>query len=192
MNGSPSHRGRVTITIGVNLPQKKRDYQKKVFEPVCCKSCSVLFTPVSSVHKFCSSSCKGKWKYTCEAVTTKGQYEKISGSWLRYLSRLLYFDGRKRDQLTREDLLEVIANQDYKCAISGLPLTCQLEKGKRFWSNASVDRIEAGGPYSKDNIQLVCRAVNSWRSNMPLKDFIDVCKAVASYQERLEGKDGPA
>lgn len=56
----------------------------------------------------------------------------------------------------------------------------------------SLNRIEAGGSYTKDNIQLVCRAVNSWRSNMPLKDFIDVCKAVASYQERLEGKDGPA
>lgn len=172
------------------MSTKSRDYKKKVFKPLLCQSCLKEFTPISSVHKFCSSACKGKWKYTCEAVTTKGQYLKISGNWQRYLSRLLYFDGRKRDQLTREDLLSLLEEQNYLCAISGLPLTCQLEKGKRFWSNASVDRIEAGGPYTKDNIQLVCRAVNSWRSDMPLDEFIKVCKAVASYQERLEGKDG--
>ena len=74
----------------------------------------------------------------------------------------------------------------------GLPLTCKLEKGTKFWSNASVDRILAGGSYEKNNIQLVCRAVNSWRSDMPLEDFIQVCKAVASYQERLEVQDGRA
>lgn len=174
------------------MPERKRNYKKKVFSVLACKNCGAEFLPVSSIHKFCTPTCKGKWKYISECVTTSGQYEKISGNWLRYLSRLLYFAGRKRDQLTRDDLLEVLKSQNYKCAISGLELTCKLEKGTRFWTNASVDRVNAGGPYSKDNIQLVCRAVNSWRSNMPLKDFIDVCKAVASYQERLEGKDGPA
>lgn len=49
------------------------------------------------------------------------------------------------------------------------------------------------GPYTIDNIQLVCRAVNSWRSDMPLELFIKVCKAVANNnQESLEVKDGRA
>lgn len=52
---------------------------------------------------------------------------------------------------------------------------------------------DAGGPYTIDNIQLVCRAVNSWRSDMPLELFIKVCKAVANNnQESLEVKDGRA
>lgn len=157
-----------------------------------CKNCAKEFIIAQSKQEFCCDYCKGNYKYTSEKITTESQYGLISGNWQRYLSRLLYAAGRKRSELTRADLLEVLVKQNYKCAISGLPLTCKLEKGKKFWTNASVDRINAGGPYSKDNIQLVCRAVNSWRSDMPLKDFVDVCKAVASYQERLEGKDGPA
>ena len=85
----------------------------------------------------------------------------------------------------------LLEKQNYKCAISGLDLTCFLDKGTKFWSNASVDRINAGGSYTPDNIQLVCRAVNSWRSDMPLKDFIEICKAVANNNpERWEVKDG--
>ena len=117
-------------------------------------------------------------------VTTLSQYQKISGNWKRYVSRLLYAAGRKRDNLSREDLLEILEKQNYKCAISGLDLTCKLEKGIKFWSNASVDRIKAGDSYTKDNIQLVCRAVNSWRSDMPLETFIEVCRAVANHNPK--------
>jgi len=54
-------------------------------------------------------------------------------------------------------------------------------------------RLDAGGPYTINNIQLVCRAVISWGSDMLLELFIKVCKAVANNnQEGLEVKDGPA
>jgi len=167
-------------------------YEQLPVEHKVCPSCDLSFVISQKQQRFCSAACKGAYKYVNKKITTESQYELISGNWVRYLSRLLYAAGRKRDELTREDLLEVLHKQDFKCAISGLDLTCQLEKGTRFWSNASVDRIEAGGPYIKDNIQLVCRAVNSWRSDMPLNIFIDVCKAVASHQERLEEENGRA
>jgi len=156
-----------------------------------CVCCGKEFEAKNRLY--CSDVCKGKYKYEVGAVTTKSQYENISGNWVRYLSRLLYAAGRKRDKLSRDELLILLEKQNYKCAISGLDLTCQLEKGVRCWTNASVDRIDAGGPYTKDNIQLVCRAVNSWRSDMPLELFITVCKAVANNnQESLEVKDGRA
>lgn len=152
-----------------------------------CPVCGEPFNATQSKQKFCTPQCKGKWKYICLSTTTEGQYKKISGDWSRYLSRLLYAAGRKRDELSREILLEILEKQNYKCAISGLDLTCKLEKGTKVWSNASVDRVNAGGPYIKDNIQLVCRAVNSWRSDMPLETFIEVCRAVA-YNNPEEGK----
>jgi predicted RNA-binding Zn-ribbon protein involved in translation (DUF1610 family) len=152
-----------------------------------CVSCGKPFELLQRQQKFCCSACKGAYKYITRNVTTQSQYEGISGNWSRYLSRLLYAAGRKRDNLTREELFEILENQNYNCAISGLPLTCNLEVGTKFWSNASVDRIEAGASYTPDNIQLVCRAVNSWRSDMPLSLFISVCKAVANNnQDRLE------
>lgn len=150
--------------------------------------CGTEFRPFSGVNKFCSTPCKGKWKYITGQVTTESQYEEISGNWTRYLSRLLYAAGRKRDGLTRDDLLLLLDEQDYKCAISGIPLTCKLKKGTKFWTNASVDRIIAGGPYTVGNIQLVCRGLNSWRSDMPLDEFIEVCRQVAKHNSKKESE----
>ena len=151
------------------------------FKPKECVECGSVFKPKSGVHKFCCESCKGKNKYTLGYVSTESQYKEISGNWKRYLSRLLYVDGRKRSDLTQQDLLDLVEKQNYKCAISGIPLTCQLEKGKKFIFNASVDRVQAGGPYTIGNIQLVCKCLNSWRSDIPLEDFIEICRKVADY-----------
>ena len=148
-----------------------------------CVVCRNLFTPKSGINKFCSGTCKGKWKYLTGTVTTESQYKDISGNWDRYLPRLMYFGGRKRDKLSREILLKKLEEQDFKCALSGLPLTCLLEKGKKHPFNVSVDRIIAGGPYTEDNIQLVCRALNSWRADTDLETFISMCKSVAEFHK---------
>ena len=149
-----------------------------------CAVCSNSFIPKSGSHKFCSAQCKNKWKYVSGEVTTESQYKKISGNWSRYASRLLYFSGRKRDNLSREDILDKLKEQNYKCALSGVDLTCNLEKGNIFKTNASIDRIEAGGPYTKDNIQIVCRALNSWRADLTVDDFIEWCRKVVSYADK--------
>lgn len=153
-------------------------------KPKSCVVCGTQFEPRSGVHKFCSNTCKGKWKYLTEQVTTNTQYTKISGSWPRYLSRLLYSDGRRRDHLTRDILLSVLEEQNYRCALSGVELTCELRRGERFWTNASIDRIEAGGRYTKENIQLVCRGLNSWRSSIPVDEFIWWCERVVEHSKR--------
>lgn len=153
------------------------------WKPKLCPVCQTTFTPRSGAHKFCSKTCKGKWQYVTGKASTENQYRLISGDWMRYLSRLLYYGGRKRDQLTREHLYEQLVKQDYKCALTGVPLTCRLEKGTRFPTNASVDRIVAGGPYTPDNIQLVCRAINQWRGNTPITEFVDWCRAIVKHHE---------
>lgn len=149
-----------------------------------CAACGALFKPRSGVNRFCTPACRGKWKYITGDGNTENQYKRISGDWNRYLNRLLRCAGEKRASLTRDDLLRQLEKQEYKCALTGRELTCRLEKGKSFQTNASVDRIVAGGPYTPDNIQLVCRAVNQWRGNIPLSEFVDWCKQVAAYSER--------
>lgn len=175
------------VSVGEAVAAREESLKGIVKVNRTCPCCDNEFELKSKQQRFCSPKCKGAYKYRTEKVTTESQYELISGNWVRYLSRLLYAAGRKRDSLTREDLLTILKKQNYCCAISGLPLTCQLKLGTKVWSNASVDRIEAGASYTPDNIQLVCRAVNSWRSDMPLSLFISVCKAVANNnQDRLE------
>ena len=113
-------------------------------------------------------------------VTTKTQYAAISGNWSRYFSRLM---RKWREGLTTQDCLDVLEKQQGLCALSGIPLTCLLEQGKRFKTNASIDRIEAGGPYSVDNVQLVCSALNGFRTDTTLDEFIWFCTKVADYQK---------
>lgn len=149
-----------------------------------CPVCGIMFTPRSGNPKFCSSKCKGKWPYITGSGSTKNQYDKISGNWARYISRLLYYGGRKRDKLSREIILAQLEKQNYKCALSGVDLTCRLEVGVKFPTNASIDRIEAGGPYTADNIQIVCRALNSWRADLPVEDFIEWCRLVVNNADQ--------
>jgi hypothetical protein len=149
--------------------------------PKACAVCGTEFTPCSGVHKFCSVQCKGKWKYIVGTHSTENQYKKISGSWDRYCARLLYYGGRKRDQLTKEILLRKLQAQDFKCALSGVQLTCDLAKGVISQTNASVDRIVAGGSYTEDNIQMVCRALNHWRADTSVEDFVAWCRKVVDH-----------
>lgn len=117
--------------------------------------------------------------------TTEKQYSKISGNWQRYFCRL---KGKSyRNKLSTEYLHELLNKQKGLCALSGIELTCILEKGKRFKTNASIDRINAGQPYTEDNIQLVCSALNGFRTDTSLEEFIWFCTKVADYQ-RKEGK----
>jgi hypothetical protein len=77
--------------------------------------------------------------------------------------------------------LRKLQEQDFKCALSGVQLTCDLSKGVVSQTNASVDRIVAGGPYTEDNIQMVCRALNQWRADTSVVDFVAWCRKVVEY-----------
>ena len=68
-----------------------------------------------------------------------------------------------------------------KCALTGVELTCKLEKGVKCKTNASIDRIDPKGPYIKSNVHLVCAAVNKFRIDLPLDEFIDWCRKVANH-----------
>ena len=164
------------MTSSETLKETPRAFKEKQ-----CVVCGTMFVPRSGVHKCCTETCKGKWKYMNGSVTTETQYKQISGNWSRYFVRLM---RKWRSGLTTQDLLKQLEKQKGRCAISGIELTCLLETGKRFKTNASIDRIEAGGDYSPDNIQLVCSALNSWRADSDLNEFIWFCKQVTEYQEK--------
>jgi hypothetical protein len=153
-----------------------------------CPVCNTQFKPNSGVHKFCSTSCKDKWKYISGSCNTETQYKNISGNWERYFARLCC-RSRKRQDIKVNDLLKLLEKQNGLCALSGIELTCILEKGKKIKTNASIDRIEAGKSYSIDNIQLVCSALNSWRNDTDLQEFIWFCNKVTKHQSKKGGHD---
>ena len=156
---------------------------KKVYNK-SCPNCSDSFLGILK-QRFCCESCKGEYKYKSKTTTTESQYKHISGNWERYFNRLL--NRKYRADLSIEDCLSLLEKQNYKCALSGVELTCILEVGVKYKTNASIDRIEAGGPYIKENIQLVCSVLNSWRADTNLSEYIWWCKKVTECQEK-EGR----
>jgi len=147
-----------------------------------CKFCGEVFITDLLAKKYCSITCKTKNNQVNGSMSKKNQYSRISGNWSRYCARLVSFHKRQQDGLTKQDLLDKLEEQEYKCALSGITLTCLLGDGQ-IKTNASVDRIEAGGPYIKENIQLVCSALNKFRSNTSLDEFIWWCGKVTDYHK---------
>lgn len=87
--------------------------------------------------------------------------------------------------LTKEDLLAMWAEQDGRCAISGMPLTHHRRGGEdRSLSNASLDRVNPRGQYSQENTHLVCAGVNLMRRHLELDEFLSWCRQVADHQAR--------
>ena len=141
-----------------------------------CLQCKVEFHKKTYRHKYCSQGCKVQYEQIHGLVPTDVQYAKISGDWHRYLLRLC--TKATRSALTPGILKDILDAQGGKCALTGVSLTCLLQRGTRTSTNASVDRIVPGGPYEKDNIRLVCARINILRGNMTDSEFLYWCKLV--------------
>ena len=106
----------------------------------------------------------------------------MNGDWTLYFKRLIQKKKSRYKQfftLTLEDLFEIMQSQNGKCALTGRDLQCRVVPGVPSPENASIDRIVAGGLYSKSNVQIICRDVNNFRNDTPLKNFIHICTLVA-------------
>lgn len=156
--------------------------QEGSFKLKPCDVCGKKFKPRSGAGRYCSKKCLDTSRKTRGAGKTEEQYRTISGNFWRYFCRLAAH--KKRPELTAKDLMEKLEEQRGLCAISGVPLTCFLQRGKRFDTNASVDRISAGGSYEKDNVQLVCAALNKWRGDTPVEKFIEWCRKVVNMADK--------
>ncbi|MEM5296936.1 hypothetical protein VSR82_21720 [Burkholderia sp. JPY481] len=71
-----------------------------------------------------------------------------------------------------------LAENDYRCAVTGLPFYVD-EAEKSFGpSRPSLDRIEVGGPYSADNLRVVLLGVNALRGCGSDADMVRIARAI--------------
>lgn len=148
-----------------------------------CAVCGKLFKPNTSVHYYCSPQCKGRVQYINGYGSTENQYKRISQNWRSYLLRLVYHVDRK-DRINVDHLMKLLKDQDYKCALSGIEMTCILGKGMTHFTNASVDRIIPGSEYKEGNIRLVCRIANIMKWNMSDDELLTWCERVLDYNAK--------
>jgi hypothetical protein len=95
-----------------------------------------------------------------------------------YLSYLYNKAKVRRDcEISLNDLVELWEQQKGLCALTGWGMTKTLGQGV-VATNASIDRINSSQPYTKDNVQLVCRAANVAKSDLTQQHFIRLCLSV--------------
>jgi hypothetical protein len=131
-----------------------------------CPQCSKSFVPSSPHHLFCCKTC-------CDGYSKQR-------TWRTYFRAILNVKKKNRANLSPDFLANLYHKQEGLCALSGVPLTKVTGRGT-VPTNASIDRISPGGPYSEDNVRLVCRFVNGFRSNLTDQEFIWWAKRIAKH-----------
>ena len=104
----------------------------------------------------------------------------ISGSFLYNIRRC----AKERDlemNITIEELAELLEQQQYKCALSGVEIGFSKTAACRG-NTASVDRTDSTKGYISGNVQWVHKDVNLMKMDFSQEEFIHWCKTIASYK----------
>ena len=99
----------------------------------------------------------------------------------RFLRNLHYGIWKRpgNHDLTLEHLCHLWQQQGGRCALTGVRMT-HRRVSRYFDTNVSMDRIDNNKGYMLGNVRLVCRRINSMRSNMTDADFIFWCDAMVN------------
>jgi len=129
----------------------------------------------STECKICSKKNHKIYRDTHTGIDIRRHFIKIlAGSKVRTL--------RKKSELFINDLnieflLNLYKEQNYKCALSGIHMTCIINAGYHK-ENVSIDRKDSSIGYTTSNIQLVCVQVNIMKNNLTDLELYDLCKKV--------------
>lgn len=124
---------------------------------------------------------ESRQKYSQETALLKILNMRYYGCKQRATEKKLDFD------LTKDYLKQLWDKQNGICALSGIAMTFDIDSG-RTNTNVSVDKINPNLGYTKDNIQLVCMAVNQMKSDLRLEELYMFCEALLWYKDSKNAK----
>lgn len=121
-----------------------------------------------------------KIQYTAEEWASLAT--PITVQWRAYLSSL----ASSRRDISTDQLHLMLIRQNYRCALSGVLMTCTRIKDQTFSTNASIDRIVAGSDYRIENVHLVCMQVNRMKRKLTVSEFIRRCHVATAKRTANE------
>jgi len=84
---------------------------------------------------------------------------------------------RAGGDITADFMFQMWLNQDGCCALSGIKM---IWGGGTGAQNMSIDRIDPLRGYYKDNVRLICHAINSFRGRMNDEDLLKMALTLVS------------
>lgn len=139
------------------------------------RKCSVCGSRVASQNRRLCNHCKH--------LRDKERWQDNYGSYVGSRIRIAKARAKKYGftfDIDKTFILDLLEQQDYRCAITGFPLT---RTGDQNDHDLSIDRVDSDRGYDKDNVVLVCNRVNMMKNTKSLDMFVWWCKAVANYDQ---------
>ena len=124
----------------------------------------------------------------CRNCGNDKHYKGVGNLSSTFFSRIL--EGAKKRKIevavTKEQILDLLEKQNYKCALSGLPLIMSKSFSKDRTNQissttASLDRIDSSIGYVLGNVQWVHKDVNIMKNKFDNQYFIDMCKNINQW-----------
>ncbi|MFA6134713.1 MAG: hypothetical protein WC869_11925 [Phycisphaerae bacterium] len=97
--------------------------------------------------------------------------------------------------LVEDDVLRLYVQQGGRCAVTGIQMSARNSRQAagsfavampKDRDAASIDRVDSAGNYTLDNVQLVCRVVNTMKLDMSLNEFRQWCDRVVAHTDKIE------
>ncbi len=124
----------------------------------------------------------------CKGSRKQDQFTRSPEAFMRRMFSSLRSNRTVREEkrmidweLTLDQLIEMYHTQDGRCAMTGILMTHQRAADQKNPYNISIDRLEITGPYSIENIQLVCKIVNLTRQSLSVSDYVNLCCNIADF-----------
>jgi predicted nucleic acid-binding Zn-ribbon protein len=149
---------------GIKSPRKECVWELQ------CDCGNIYKTSSSNLLSGTTSSCgciKTTFHNSCHKKTLTIYYKTIKSDAIR---RGITF------QVEKDELEKLIIKQEYKCSLSGTPISFDT-------GTASLDRINNDKSYSIDNLQWVHRSINFMKNTMNQSVFIDMCNKVVEHNK---------
>lgn len=108
---------------------------------------------------------------------------------LRQILQMRFLGAKERAKkfnipfdITKEYLQYLWDKQKGLCALSGIPMTYKRDGG-RTSTNVSIDQINPHLGYTKNNIQLVCMAVNQMKNDLSMEELYMFCESILNARK---------
>jgi len=137
----------------------------------------------------CKTEKQYKRYYLCHDCFNKSRYLKRRETpvsietHLRELLRTAKHRSSIKSDLTVEDLMQLLKDQNGKCFYSGIEMEFRSFGSGRSPYSVSIDQVIPSRGYTKDNVVLCCWIVNAGKSNLSTEEYLNICRSVISYNE---------
>ncbi len=163
--------------------------QKRTQIQITCPQCQIFYSKDLSEYKrnerlertsYCSISCRSKANPPQTLPENRYDIKDHRGNKrdkftpYRYILHCTKNSNRKQSSIKVEDVKNQWDKQNGLCIYTGLPMFLpEYNTGKTSpFKTASIDRIDSSLPYTKDNIQIILRAINFLKSSESHEDTV--------------------